>query len=221
MKNTHFKALFTSLWVIVLTACAGGGGKATRYYLIDTVAFEPLTATDVAQNGAKDISIEIIDLHIPQYLERFQIATRAGAGRLAFSDYHQWGENLRKNLLRTMARNLSKLLDTHDIGTPMNRSASIPDYRLQVYIEQFELDVDNNVKLIARWQLTKTGQQQPQSIAIFGFESQENELQGNYLQEKQTIASGDYDHMVAVMRQLYGQLSEEIAATILTTKVNN
>lgn len=214
MKKARFRALFSLLLVSLLTACAGGGGKATRYYLIDPVAFDKLNATDPAPKDAQDISIEIIDLHIPQYLERFQIATRASEGRLAFSDYNQWGENLRKNLLRTLARNLSRLLDTQDIGTPLNRSASIPDYRLQVYIEQFELDADNNVKLIARWQLTRAGQQEP--IAIFG-----TELQGNNLQGRETILNGNYDEMIAVMRQLYGQLSKEIAATILEINIKN
>ena len=56
---------------------------------------------------------------------------------------------MRKNLLRTMARNLSKLLTTIDIGTPLNRSASTPDYRIQIYIDQFEQDIDKKVKVLS------------------------------------------------------------------------
>ena len=184
---------------LYLSGCAGAPGKAARYYLIDPVAFDSLPS---ANN--ESLIIEIVDLHIPQYLERFHIATRA----LAKEDWHfQIIISGEKTCVKTCyvpsARNLSKLLSTHDIGTPLNRSASRPDFRLQVYIEQFEQDIDNNVNLIARWQLTKTGQQQP--IGIFA-----TELQGN-----QIIRNGNYEEMVAVMRQLYGQLSEEIANTIL------
>ena len=70
------------------------------------------------------------------------------------NNIHQWGENLRKNLLRTMSRTLSQLLSTLDIGTPLNRSASLPDYRVQIHIEQFELESNDKVKLVARWQLS-------------------------------------------------------------------
>lgn len=208
MQNRTYPILFTSLLVIFLSACAGNTSKATRYYLIDPVVYDSNRALAPSKEVSllsddRPLRIEVIDLHIPQYLERFQIATRTGQGRLAFSDSHQWGENLRKNLLRTLARNLSRVLATHDIGTPLNRSASQPDYRLQVYIEQFEQDIDNTVKLMARWQLTKTGQQEP--IGIFALE-----LQGD-----EAMAANNYDEMVAVMRTLYGQLSEKIATTIL------
>ncbi len=200
MQNKSLHVLFSLLLLVLMSACAGGGGKAIRYYLIDPVV---LDRQPVPAQGAPSLSIEVLDLHIPQYLERFQIATRAGKGRLVFSDYHQWGENLRKNLLRTLSRNLSQLLATHDVGTPLNRSASRPDYRVQVYIEQFEMDIDNRVKLVARWQLTRSGKQEP--LGVFALQ----------LQGEQTIKDGDYDGMVWVMHKLYGQLSEEVATSIL------
>lgn len=202
MNNLCLRILFLLLTIVLLSGCAGSPGKTTYYYLIDPVDFAIQPVPD-----ARPLSIEIVDLHIPQYLEGFHIATRVRQGRLVFSEYHQWGENLRKNLLRTLARNLSRLLASNDISTPVNRSASKADYRLQIYIEQFELDSDNSVKLVARWQLVDARTQQP--LEIFA-----TELSG-----QKTIKKGDYDAMVAVMRELYGQLSEQISSTILAQEL--
>jgi len=206
MRDSNYsimKMFFSALlMVILLTGCFGTGGKkvATKYYLIDPVESDALNLT-----LDKPLAIEIIDVHIPQYLERFHIATRVGKNRLKFSDSNQWGENLRKNLMRTLSRNLSRLLSTQDIGTPLNRSSSLPDYRVQVYIDQFELGVDHKVRLVARWQISVTDM--PEPLAIHNKEMLSPAIEGN-----------DYDQMVTMMRQLYGELSRQIAESILAEK---
>jgi uncharacterized lipoprotein YmbA len=202
-KNySTLKIVFSALMLLLLlAACSGGGNKiATKYYLIDPVESGALNLT-----SEKPLAIEIIDVHIPQYLERFHIATRVGVNRLKFSESNQWGENLRKNLMRTLSRNLSILLSTQDIGTPLNRSSSLPDYRVQLYIEQFELNVDQKVRLVARWQISATDM--PEPLAIHN-----QEMVGT------TIEANDYDQMVTSMRQLYGELSIKIAESILAEK---
>ncbi len=198
-NNSILKLVFSALILVLLAACSGMGGSkvATKYYLIDPVEYDALNfASD------KPLAIEIIDVHIPQYLERFHIATRIGENRLKFSEANQWGENLRKNLMRTLSRNLSRLLSTQDIGTPLNRSSSLPDYRVQLYIEQFELGVDHKVKLVARWQIS--GAEMSEPLAIHN-----QEMIGSVIEEN------DYDEMVTSMRQLYGELSRMIAESIL------
>jgi len=183
----------------MLTGCFGAGGKKviTKYYLIDPVELEALNFI-----SDKPLAIEIIDVHIPQYLERFQIATRIGGNRLKFSESNQWGENLRKNLMRTLSRNLSRLLSTQDIGTPQNRSSSSPDYRVQLYIEQFERDADHKVRLSARWQIS--GRESSEPLGVYSHEMVSPEIEDD-----------DYDQMVTLMRQLYGELSSKIAESIV------
>ena len=192
--------IVVSLYVaFLLGGCAAvSSTDPIRYYLIDAAEY-PSTSFKTA----RPIKIEIINLHIPQYLERFHIATRSSKSQLEFSECNQWGENLGKNLLRIMARNLSKLLSTMDVGTPLNRSASSPDYRVQIHIEQFEQESDNRVKLVARWQLSGGPQSGPSEV--FSAE----------LQSKETIKDNSYEQMVSVMRPLYGTLSERIAETII------
>ena len=198
-NGSILKIIFSALMLVLfLAACSGGGNKVpTKYYLIDPVESGALNFT-----LDKPLAIEIMDVHIPQYLERFHIATRVGVNRLKFSEANQWGENLRKNLMRTLSRNLSILLLTQDIGTPLNRSSSSPDYRVQLYIEQFELNVDYKVRLAARWQISASDT--PEPLAIHNLE-----LVGS------AIEANDYDQMVTSMRQLYGELSRKIADSIL------
>ena len=200
MWNTRYKIISLLFVVSLLSGCLGGGATTPiRYYLLDPVEYKSESVKPV-----RVLSIEILDLNIPQYLERFQIASRSSESRLEFSDDNQWGENLRKNLLRSMARNLSKLLSTTDISTPLNRSSSTPDYRLLVHIEQFELDIDSKVKLVARWQLTS------------GIQSESSRVHSTELESEQIIEKNNYDQMILSMRQLYGKLSEYIADSIIS-----
>lgn len=197
MRNSEYKLIVLLFVTSLLSACMGGGGTIpTRYYLIDPVEYGSVKAV-------RPLSIEILDLHIPQYLERFQIASRSSESRLEFSDENQWGENLRKNLLRSMARNLSKLLSTVDVATPLSRSTSRPDYRVQINIEQFEQGIDSKVTLVARWQISSG--LKSQSLGVFNAE----------LESDVAIEEENYDQMISVMRQLYGELSERIADTII------
>lgn len=206
MRANHYSILkLVILYLILATTmsgCFGTGGEkiAIKYYLIDPIDSEALNFT-----SDQSLAVEIIDIHLPQYLERFHIATRIGENRLNFSESKQWSENLRKNLMRTMSRNLSRLLSTQDIGTPLKRSSSTPDYRVQIYIEQFERDVDLKVKLSARWQISGNESSEPLGI---------------YSQEMASLPTekGDYDQMVSFMRQLYGELSSKIAESIIAEK---
>jgi len=175
----------------------GGGGNSIRYYLID-----PVDVSTRDEDSRRAFSIEITDLHVPQYLERFQIVTRDEENRLHLSDNNQWGENLRKNLLRTLSQNLSRHLDTIDIGTPLNRSASLPDYRIHVYIDRFEREIDGIVRLRARWQLSDS------SETVLGTYSADLDS-GSRTEDK------NYDAIVSSMRFLFGQLSERIADTVV------
>lgn len=184
--------------LLLLSGCMGKGTKPTQYYVIDPGAY---TNSPLTQHTG--IRLEIIDLQLPQYLERFHIATREEVNRLKFSDTHQWAENFRKNLIRTLSRNLSELLNTIDIATPLGRSASTAEYRIQVYIEQFEQDVDNSINLVARWQVSSAAQREPLGIYSVDLTG------GNNLTE------GDYDAMVSEMSQQFAELSKRIAESVI------
>jgi len=196
----HLTIKFFGFFCLALLAgCLGSGGNGVRYYLIDPDYSEKLLI-----NQEQQLRIEIIDINVPQYLGKYQIATRSGDNQLKFSENSQWGENLRKNLMRTLARNLSGILSTADISTPISRSSSLPDYTIQINIEQFELGSDGKVSLSANWQLTHSSDEEPRGTYAVLLQSQES------------INTNDYDKIVALMQEMFGKFSVNIAEIIVS-----
>jgi uncharacterized lipoprotein YmbA len=179
------------LTIILLTGCSSSA-VTVRYYLI-----EPVSMVNAQNEGAP--SIEIVNLEIPQYLERLQIASRRPDSQLVFASSHRWGESLRKNLTRALARNLTNLLGTPAIGTPENRLSSPPAYQLTVYVERFERGADGYVHLLARWQLIHR-------------ETRETIINSSneYMSERR-IDSKDFAGTVFVMSELLGEFSRTLA----------
>ena len=192
MKAFNLASLIVTM--VLLVGCSSSA-DTVRYYLI-----EPVSLADATNGG--DTSIEIVDLEIPQYLERLQIASRRPDSQLVFASTHQWGESLRKNLTRALARNLTNLLGTAAIGTPVNRLSSLPDYRLTVYIERFERGADGYVHLLARWQLIHR-------------ETSETVINSsNEYTSERRIDAWDFAGTVFAMSGLLGEFSQTIARQI-------
>ena len=191
------KAFNLASFVVMLVLLAGCSSSvdAVRYYLI-----EPVSVAGATNRG--DMSIEIVDLEVPQYLDRLQISSRRPDSQLVFASAHQWGESLRKNLTRALARNLTNLLGTAAIGTPANRLSSLPAYRLTVYIERFERGADGYVHLLVRWQLIH--RETSETIT-----NSSNE----YIRERR-IDSPDFAGTVFAMSELLGEFSQTIAQRI-------
>jgi uncharacterized lipoprotein YmbA len=79
---------------------------------------------------------------------------------------------------------------------------SLPDFRIQVHIEQFERGPDGVVRLVARWQISGTD-------VADAITTHKAELAGSG-----SVEEDDFDQVVAVMQELFGRLSGMIAATI-------
>lgn len=191
---TQVRYLTLLVLVFIAAGCSSSSEDPTRYYLI-----EPLIEPGAATGNSSSLAIAIADLDVPQYLERFQIASRRAENQLVFASSHQWAENLRKNLSRVLANNLSQALGTPDVGTPSNRSASNPDVRVSVYIERFERNANGYVSLNARWQLRR---------------DKEIITHTSALTSDSRISATDFAGTVTQLSRLFGGLSAEIALAI-------
>ncbi|MCH2099608.1 MAG: PqiC family protein, partial [Pseudomonadales bacterium] len=141
------RMLRTCSLILAATALAACGSPAINYYVLDVEPGPRIATTNT-------LSIEIIDVEVPQYLERFQLLTRTAGNGLLYAEAHQWGEPLKKTLARVLAAHLSEVLGTADVSTPHARLASAPDLRVQVHIDRFERAVSGHIELRARWQVT-------------------------------------------------------------------
>ncbi len=183
---------------LLLSGCIGSSSPVIKFYLLNPVNGQPPGGLE-----SGPLHIEITAVRLPQYLQRPQIVTRSGDNRLNLSEFNQWGGNLRKNMLRTLSVNLSRLLNTPNIAIAPYRSVAQPDFRIAIDIIKFEKDHDHKVRLSAQWRISsgKTG-------TIVAARISELESTG-------LTAATNYDSTVNAMATLYGQLSEIIAQAII------
>lgn len=185
-----------------LSGCARATAPATRFYVLnplDSSGQSLVRKTD--QKGS--LSLEVASLRLPQYLERPQIVTRSSKNRLERAEYHQWGGNLRKNMARVLAKNLSQLLATPNIVIAPHRPAARPDFRVELEVIQFERISDGQVKLSAQWCLSRGKDLKPLSTQITERAS------------PALPAGSDMEHTVSAMSALFGELSKIIGRAIL------
>ncbi|MCC5888375.1 MAG: membrane integrity-associated transporter subunit PqiC [Gammaproteobacteria bacterium] len=190
----------TLLALLVLVAVVGcAGGSSIRHYLVD-----PAPGPVLAAGGAAPLVVEILDVELPRYLDRYPLVRRGADGQVLLASGHQWGEGLRLNLLRTLSINLSEQLGSVDVSTPRTRSASRPDFRVLVVIEAFEANASGQVHLDARWQLMAGSDHGTLTTRL------------SRLRSEHRLADADHAGQVAAMSELFGRLSAEIARELLS-----
>ena len=189
--------------VIALCVLSGCNSKtpATRFYVLNPLE----TAQDLAGQGKgeKNLFIEIGSLSLPQYLERPQIVTRDTENRLDLAEFHQWGGNLRKNMIRVLSKNLSLLLATPYIAVPPQRPPFPPDFRVEVEVMRFERDAGGRVRLSAQW-------------AVYGGKDRKSLVtRFTELSSPPVTELLDPEPTVQAMSTLVGELSRIIAEAII------
>ena len=189
------RMLRTCSLILAATALAACGSPAINYYVLDVEPGPRIATTNT-------LSIEIIDVEVPQYLERFQLLTRTAGNGLLYAEAHQWGEPLKKTLARVLAAHLSEVLGTADVSTPHARLASAPDLRVQVHIDRFERAVYGHIELRARWQVTDAATGANLETEQARFES------------AAAIADGDYAGLVDGMQDGFASLAQRIAESV-------
>jgi uncharacterized lipoprotein YmbA len=199
--------LRTGLYLVILLVwmtlpgCIGSKVPATRFYILNPMDADIRLLDE--RETKEELSIEVASIRLPQYLERPQIVTRSSKNRLELAEFHQWGGNLRKNMIRVLAKNLSQLLATSKIAISPHHPPSPPDFRIALEIMKFERDSDGKVKLSGQWRLTggKTGKALAARISDLASPAIENDK--------------DLESTVHAMSALMGELSRIIGLEIL------
>lgn len=184
------------LCLSLLTGCLGSSSPVVKFYVLS-----PLPEV-TGDTDSRPLAIEISTIHLPQYLDRPHIVTRSSDNRLTILQSHQWGGNLRKDMMRTLAINLSRLLNTPNVTIAPHRSSSQSDYRVSIEVLKFEKDADDHVRLTAQWQITS------------GIERALLATQISTLSSAKPVPPGNPEEVVAMMSDEFGELARIIAETI-------
>ncbi|MDX2169711.1 MAG: PqiC family protein [Deltaproteobacteria bacterium] len=124
------------------TLLSGPKVEPTRFYV--------LTAAPAMPTMSKML-IGLGPVRFPGYLDRPQMAMRADANRIEYSEWARWAEPLKDNFERVLGSDLSALLGTDKVVKfPWYRNAAI-DYSVTIDVSRFERQGPNEVGLLARW----------------------------------------------------------------------
>jgi len=147
-------------------------------------------------------AIGIGPIRIPDYLDRPQIVTRRASGEIALAEFDRWGEPMKDNLTRALAKNLSILLCTNTIAFFPWRGGIPIDYRIEMEVLRLDGSLGGNISLEAWW-MVLSGNGKRMLLA----------KKSNF-----TEAAGgkDYQSLVAAQGRALGHLSREIAEAIKT-----
>lgn len=182
---------------LVLGGCMAPHAPAVRYYVLDPVAAPADPAT-----GLPDLTVKLLELRLPQYLERPQIVTRSEPQRLELAEYHQWGGNLRKNLVIVMVRNLSRELGTNRVSGPPHRAGLDADLLVELEVTRFERGPRGRVVLVAWWRVLDGGSRDTLETRV------------SQLESASLVPGGDYAATVTAMGEVFARLGSEVAAAL-------
>jgi uncharacterized lipoprotein YmbA len=199
MKSYFFRLLAViisgTLWV-VLAGCTSS--PSSRFYILSSLAtpgpeMKPLP-------GERCLSLGVGPIKIPDYLDRPQIVTRVAQDEIALAEFDRWAGNLKDNLTRVLANNLSTLLCTKNISL-FPWVGGIPiDYRIEVEVIRMDGSLGGNVSLEAWWIILSGDKKQ----VLFAKKSNFTEATGGK----------DYKSLVSAQSRALEKLSREIAEAI-------
>ncbi len=190
--------LMLGVLLAVLSGCTAS--PHSRFYLLS-----PLDTTDPQINPSAEercLSIGIGPIRIPDYFDRPQIVTRGPAGEITLAEFDRWGEPVKENLTRTLAKNLSVLLCTDSIVFFPWRGGIPIDYRIEMEVLRLDGSLGGNVSLEAWWVILNGN---GKKMLLF--------KKSNITE---AVGGQDYKSLVAAKGRAIGHLSRDIASAIKT-----
>jgi len=140
-------------FILMLNSC--GTTPPSQFYML-----EPMPENEAIQASAdkyNEVHIGIGPIQFAEYLDRTQIVTRTDGTQIKLAETHRWAEPLQNNFARTLAQNLSMLINTGKVSLYPSRNWSEVDYQVLVNVWQFDASRQGEVSLVANWSIRGKG----------------------------------------------------------------
>jgi hypothetical protein len=186
-----------ALAALALGACATS--PPSRFYLMT-----PLPEAESPTLATRDgLALGVGPVKLPAYLDRPEVVSRTSPNALQLADFDRWAEPLEDSFKRVLTMNLGVLAGTDRVSVfPWPRSAPL-DYQVTVEVDRFDAGVNDEVVLIARWQVLAGEEGRP--------------VRSGRTVLREPLASRDYDVLAAAMSATVAALAREMAAAIPKT----
>ncbi|MGE5892749.1 MAG: membrane integrity-associated transporter subunit PqiC [bacterium] len=202
MKAIRFDKLprFTlGLLMVILVGCASS--PSSKFYQLTPLQDSASITRDASLE--QNLIIAIGPVHLPDYLDRPQIVTRAGKNELKLSEFDRWAGSLESDVTRVLVEDISGLLAADHFSvmrwTPYLESQVPASYRVEVLVHRFEGTLGDSVLLKAQW-------------VIFAHNGSLLLKRESIIREQ--VSGGSYDALVAAMSSALENLSRDIAGGI-------
>ncbi len=182
--------------VFVLSFLGCGTSQPSHFYLLRALS----PTSDLSGTKQSSLSIGLGPVTFPEYLNRPQIVTKAGAHEVELAEFHKWAEPLKENVVNVLQENLSALLSTDRIVRHPWKRPSLLDYQLSLDVIQFDGTKSQEAVLKVRWTLVG--------------EEGESRLIEKTSHFTEPVGGLDYEDFVQAMSRTLDSLSQEIADAI-------
>ena len=194
------RPLFTLGQVVVLLAgCASS--PPSKFYQLSPLQNRTVVTRDASL--AKTEMIAVGPVHLPGYLDRPQIVTRAGKNELRLSEFDRWAGSLDSDVTRVLVEDISGLLPADHFSVvswiPYLESQVPASYRVEVIVDRFEGTLGDSVLLKAQWEV---------------FDPNRSLLRKRESLIREQINNDSYDVLVTAMSSALERLSRDIAGGI-------
>jgi len=203
MQNTspgprHF--LIPGVVAIVLAGCAS---SPSQFYQLH--ASPERTPPSSTSSTRQAITVTVGPVHIPDYLERPQIVTRAGDNELKLSEFHRWAGSLETDVTRILVEDLSGGLPAGQFSVTRwvsyLESRQPASCRVEVFVDRFDGTLGDSVLLKARW-------------VVFGDRS--GVLLRRESLTEEPMDGSRYEALAAAMSRALGRLSRDLGDGVMS-----
>ena len=189
------------LVALSLAACGSLSPRPdpSRFFTLSPISRTEATAakSSAAPGG---VSLGIVPVKLPGYLDRNEIVTRVADNRLDVSAYDRWAEPLVEGFTWVVAQNLAALVPADRLVTYPWALDRKPDYQVEIEVLRFEVNAAQNVQLVARWAVVDGSSKKPPAV-------RESRL-------TRQVKSKSTEDSVAALSETVADLSREIADAV-------
>lgn len=179
-----------ALGVLLVAAC--GHSPPSRFFTLD-----PAPPKSAVSTRAPVAPVQLDAVHIPAAVDRPEMVTQTGPGRLQISGQDRWGAPLAEMMRRVLAQDLASRLPQAAFVFP--DAPSPPGTRgLVVTVLQLSATPDGRVDLQVNWTLLAPGSRQAAG-------------DGDNLRLSATATSAGSDGRAQALSAVLGQLADHIA----------
>ncbi|MBF0242115.1 MAG: membrane integrity-associated transporter subunit PqiC [Desulfamplus sp.] len=148
----------------------------------------------------KNITVGVGPVSIAKYLDRSQLVVRLSSNQIRLEDFHQWAGSPRDDIPAILLENISSVIEINRVYKYPWQSHAKIDYQIVVDIIQLDGRPDSNVRLVARWEIMKSGREV--------IKSQKADF-------TEPVDNNQFDSFVAAQSRAIGHLSLMIAKSLI------